>query len=191
MIEVASREFIDNLVSILKIPGLNHAVKSEILKHVQSWALAFEVKPSLSYVGQVYKTLKNEGVFSALPVTLICSQHLGYEFPPKDLAVANSAMVDTSTAPEWIDSDVCLRCRTPFTFTNRKHHCRNCGQVFDHQCSSKSIPLPHFGITQPVRVCDSCHSKLLRKSERTYVFNICRSRCSYLVYTATEAIIIP
>ncbi|KAG8220716.1 hypothetical protein J3R82DRAFT_3046 [Butyriboletus roseoflavus] len=149
--EIASREFIDNLVSILKIPGLNHTVKSDILKYIQNWALAFEGKPSLSYVGQVYKTLKNEG----------------YDFPPKDLALANSAMVDTSTAPEWIDSDVCLRCRTPFTFTNRKHHCRNCGQVFDHQCSSKSIPLPHFGITQPVRVCDSCHSKLSHKNERT------------------------
>ncbi|KAG6369804.1 hypothetical protein JVT61DRAFT_13576 [Boletus reticuloceps] len=148
--EIASREFIDNLVSILKILGLNHAVKSEVLKHIQNWALAFEGKPSLSYVGQVYKTLKSEG----------------YEFPPKDLALANSAMVDTSTAPEWIDSDVCLRCRTPFTFTNRKHHCRNCGQVFDQQCSSKTIPLPHFGITQPIRVCDSCHSKLLRKNER-------------------------
>ncbi|KAF9235859.1 ubiquitin binding protein [Melanogaster broomeanus] len=149
--EIASREFMDNLVSILKVPALNHTVKSDILKYIQNWSLAFEGKPILSYVGQVYKTLKSEG----------------YEFPPKDLALANSAMVDTSTAPEWIDSDVCLRCRSPFTFTNRKHHCRNCGQVFDQQCSSKSIPLPHFGITQAVRVCDGCHSKISRKAERS------------------------
>ncbi|KAH7910014.1 hypothetical protein BJ138DRAFT_1153929 [Hygrophoropsis aurantiaca] len=149
--ELASREFMDNLVSILKMPSLNHLVKTDILKYIQNWSLAFEGKHSLQYVGQVYKTLKSEG----------------YEFPPKDLALANSAMVDTSTAPEWIDSDVCLRCRTSFTFTNRKHHCRNCGLVFDHQCSSKATPLPHFGITQAVRVCDGCYAKLTRKGERS------------------------
>ncbi|KAJ7479982.1 hypothetical protein B0H11DRAFT_2026043 [Mycena galericulata] len=149
--EIASREFMDNLVSILKIPILNIDVKNNILRLVQNWSIAFEGKPALGYVGQVYKTLTSEG----------------FKFPPKDLAIANSAMVDTQTAPDWIDSDVCLRCRTAFSFTNRKHHCRNCGQVFDQQCSSKSIPLPHFGITQEVRVCDSCYPKLTKKGERS------------------------
>jgi hepatocyte growth factor-regulated tyrosine kinase substrate len=89
-----------------------------------------------------------------------------FHFPPKDPTVLSAAMVDTQTAPEWIDSDVCLRCRDAFTFTNRKHHCRNCGQVFDQKCSSRSLPLPHFGITDPVRVCDNCHPKLLKNANQ-------------------------
>jgi growth factor-regulated tyrosine kinase substrate len=59
--EVASREFMDNLISILKIPVLNIEVKNAILRLVQNWSTAFEGKPSLAYVGQIYKTLKSEG----------------------------------------------------------------------------------------------------------------------------------
>lgn len=59
--EVASREFMDNLVSILKMPALNHDVKETILRLVQNWSIAFEGKPTLSYVNQVYKTLSGEG----------------------------------------------------------------------------------------------------------------------------------
>ncbi|KAI9065794.1 ubiquitin binding protein [Trametes sanguinea] len=147
--EIASREFMDNLVSILKMPALNHDVKNKMLRLIQDWAIAFEGKPGLSYVGEVYKTLQREG----------------YKFPPRDPALTSSAMVDTQTPPEWIDSELCLICRDPFTFTNRKHHCRNCGKVVCQQCSSRNLPLPHYGITQEVRVCDPCYRMLTKKNK--------------------------
>lgn len=64
LVEVASREHMDNLVSILKMPTLNFEVKNKLLRLIQNWAVAFEGKPTLGYVGQVYKTLKNEGIYT-------------------------------------------------------------------------------------------------------------------------------
>ncbi|KAF8816703.1 hypothetical protein BYT27DRAFT_7181570 [Phlegmacium glaucopus] len=36
-------------------------VKTNILRLIQNWSIAFEGKPALNYVGQVYKTLITEG----------------------------------------------------------------------------------------------------------------------------------
>ncbi|KAI8384873.1 uncharacterized protein BYT42DRAFT_612540 [Radiomyces spectabilis] len=141
--EIASREFMDDMVSIMRAPGCNLDVKNKILSVIQTWGIASKGKSTLSYMTDTYTLLKAEG----------------YVFPPVKEHV-DSILLETSAAPEWTDSDVCERCRTPFTVTNRKHHCRQCGGTFCQQCSSKNMRLPHLAINEEVRVCDGCYIKL-------------------------------
>ena len=108
-----------NLVSILKTPSLNWDVKNKILRCIQTWAISFKGKYNLSYIEQVYQTLKIEGEsYNELWTCGLAITFLGFTFPPEDLAIVGSALVNTQTAPEWIDSDVCLCCQDPFSFTN-------------------------------------------------------------------------
>eukprot|EP00111_Clytia_hemisphaerica_P006851 TCONS_00019802-protein len=66
----------------------------------------------------------------------------------------------------WIKdevADVCNNCSTKFTFSERKHHCRNCGHVFCGKCSRYESPVVHLKIFKAVRVCVSCYIELKRK----------------------------
>lgn len=58
---------------------------------------------------------------------------------------------------EWVDEtkvNDCRGCHKPFSMIVRKHHCRNCGDVFCGACSSFKILLPNFNERQ--RVCAIC-----------------------------------
>ncbi|GMH99617.1 hypothetical protein TrST_g10794 [Triparma strigata] len=62
-------------------------------------------------------------------------------------------------APRWKPNNsasACSCCGKKFSFTNRKHHCRNCGDVVCGECSQTRILLKHIDEKYKVRVCDSC-----------------------------------
>ena len=51
----------------------------------------------------------------------------------------------------------CYECEMPFNMFRRRHHCRLCGQVFCHKCSSYLIDGRLVLLTGMVRVCTTCH----------------------------------
>ncbi|TKS72577.1 RUN and FYVE domain-containing protein 1 [Collichthys lucidus] len=68
----------------------------------------------------------------------------------------------------WLKDDEatqCKQCLKEFSIARRKHHCRNCGDIYCNSCSSNELALPSY--PRPVRVCDMCHSLLLQRSSST------------------------
>ena len=60
-------------------------------------------------------------------------------------------------APVWVPDDAheaCQICSDPFTWINRRHHCRHCGKVVCSTCSPHKLFL---GETYPQRVCVECY----------------------------------
>ncbi|XP_068129038.1 RUN and FYVE domain-containing protein 1-like [Hyperolius riggenbachi] len=84
----------------------------------------------------------------------------------EDIKEVNKALKGHS----WLKDDEasgCKQCNKEFSISRRKHHCRNCGDIFCNTCSSNELSLPSY--PKPVRVCDTCHNLLLQR---------CSSNCS-------------
>ncbi|XP_043571758.1 myotubularin-related protein 3 isoform X8 [Chiloscyllium plagiosum] len=54
----------------------------------------------------------------------------------------------------------CYGCESRFWLASRKHHCRNCGNVFCSSCCNQKIPVPSQQLFEPSRVCKFCYSSL-------------------------------
>ena len=64
---------------------------------------------------------------------------------------------------------VCHECKKPFTFLDRKHHCRHCGNTFCNADSTKRIAIPKYGFHSRVRVCDTCYETVAVELESSEV----------------------
>ncbi|CAH1111054.1 unnamed protein product [Psylliodes chrysocephalus] len=66
-------------------------------------------------------------------------------------------------ADHWLKdegADYCASCSIKFNIYERKHHCRNCGQVFCSKCSRFECEISRLRILKPVRVCQTCYAAL-------------------------------
>ncbi|XP_068640576.1 protein FREE1-like [Aristolochia californica] len=66
----------------------------------------------------------------------------------------------------WVPDEVvtkCTGCGTDFGAFVRKHHCRNCGDIFCDKCTHGRIALTADLNAQPVRVCDRCLAEVSQR----------------------------
>eukprot|EP01135_Chromosphaera_perkinsii_P009611 Nk52_evm61s1810 gene=Nk52_evmTU61s1810 len=141
--EVASKAFMDDLKDICN-PRNSEKVVEKAKELIQTWAKVFQGKSEFKIIESTFNTMKSNGV----------------KFPDADHVAADSAFFTTEKAPDWVEGVACHSCRTAFGVVNRKHHCRNCGQIFCQTCSSKTSTIPKYGYEKSVRVCDECYNSL-------------------------------
>lgn len=71
-----------------------------------------------------------------------------------------SAMLARIAQPlPWLPDQMmphCQICVTPFSASNRRHHCRHCGRIVCTTCSEHKLPILKFGLDKPTRVCNEC-----------------------------------
>uniref|UniRef100_A0A3P9LR05 RUN and FYVE domain containing 2 n=1 Tax=Oryzias latipes TaxID=8090 RepID=A0A3P9LR05_ORYLA len=79
----------------------------------------------------------------------------------EDIKEANKALQGGQVWLKDKDATHCKMCEKEFSISRRKHHCRNCGEIFCNSCSDNELPLP--ASPKPVRVCDTCHALLLQR----------------------------
>jgi hypothetical protein len=76
-------------------------------------------------------------------------------------SVQNGSPLDKR--PVWVPDEAvraCTKCGKRFNFIDRRHHCRNCGQIFCSTCSNNFRQIPGLGYFTNVRVCDKCRDIL-------------------------------
>lgn len=65
----------------------------------------------------------------------------------------------------------CGNCDLTFGMINRKHHCRNCGNIFCHDCTNYYTSIPQQNLMSPERVCQCCYKVLRYQGGRSSLEN--------------------
>ncbi|KAI4967758.1 hypothetical protein ZWY2020_015096 [Hordeum vulgare] len=66
----------------------------------------------------------------------------------------------------WVPDEAakkCQSCAGDFSHFNRRHHCRNCGEIFCDKCSQGRIALTAEDNAPLVRVCDRCMAEVSQR----------------------------
>ncbi|KAG9339761.1 hypothetical protein JZ751_022427, partial [Albula glossodonta] len=82
-----------------------------------------------------------------------------------EVSVPECLLQVTRWVPDHMASH-CFHCDCEFWIAKRRHHCRNCGNVFCKDCCHLKLPIPDQQLYDPVLVCNCCHELLLESRTR-------------------------
>uniref|UniRef100_A0A8C5BTG8 phosphatidylinositol-3,5-bisphosphate 3-phosphatase n=1 Tax=Gadus morhua TaxID=8049 RepID=A0A8C5BTG8_GADMO len=88
-----------------------------------------------------------------------------YGSPPSEPDLDYEDDIVTRWVPDHMASH-CFNCDSEFWMAKRRHHCRNCGNVFCKDCCHLKLPIPDQQLYDPVLVCSTCHDQLLECRHR-------------------------
>jgi PHP family Zn ribbon phosphoesterase len=89
----------------------------------------------------------------------------GFEEMKKIKGIKDQELENLGFAPVWIpDSQAphCMACSTRFSLTNRRHHCRSCGDCICKACFRFRTAIPGLGEGEQ-SVCARCYTRITGK----------------------------
>ncbi|XP_041520350.1 myotubularin-related protein 4 isoform X3 [Microtus oregoni] len=93
------------------------------------------------------------------------TEDFGSEHSEDCLSEASWEPVDKkeTEVTRWVPDHMashCYNCDCEFWLAKRRHHCRNCGNVFCAGCCHLKLPIPDQQLYDPVLVCNSCYEHI-------------------------------
>lgn len=171
---------------ILKICPLETVTRWEVL---DSYIFAFWGKTSVDLEPKRIRLKSNNyttnKILDTVTAASIQVKEMGESSKPSDLIKGPEQSVerkkglidwvnlikpDNVEKDHWVPDEAvtkCTACRSDFNAFNRKHHCRNCGDIFCDKCTQGRIALTADDNAQPVRVCDSCMAEVTQRLSNT------------------------
>ncbi|CAK9156975.1 unnamed protein product [Ilex paraguariensis] len=166
----------------LKIYTLETVTRWEVL---DSYIFAFWAKSSMDFEPRRVRLKSNSyttnNILDAVTAASIQFKEIGGSGKPSDsLKVSEPPSEKKKGFADWMnlmkpgdeekdhwvpDEAVtkCNACGTDFGAFWRKHHCRNCGDIFCDKCTQGRIALTADEHAQPVRVCDRCMAEVTQR----------------------------
>ncbi|XP_055804094.1 protein FREE1-like [Solanum dulcamara] len=165
----------------LRIYSLENVTKMEVL---DSYIFAFWAKTSVDNEAKRIRMKSNSyttnNILDAVTAASIQVKEMGESSMPSDAIKGSESDAEKKKGFDWMklmrplneekdhwvpDEAVrkCTACGTDFSAFVRRHHCRNCGDIFCDKCTQGRTALTADEDAQPVRVCDQCMAEVTQR----------------------------